>query len=439
MRGGEKMLKQYLRFVIPSIVSMLVFNIYTLVDGIFVANYVSDHALAAIGIATPYITATFSISVLFSVGASIVMSIYRGQKEYEQMNLTFTMNTVILSIIAIMISIFGYFQAENIALFLGANEELLSDVILYIQIIALFGFFFIVSYSFEVLLKADGYPEKSIQGVCIGAVTNILLDALFIIHFHWGLKGAAIATGVAQLFTFCFFAYHFFCTKNSHFHFIKGRWNWKEYQRILPLGMSECLNECSAGVMTLAFNYQIRTMIGTSGLISFSIIAYIFNLVLMATSGVSQGIQPMISYYHGKEDRKRIGKIHRYARINILMISLLSCGIIWALTPQIISAFLSKEALEFWFTVDALRLYSLVFLVIGHNVISYGILSAVECPKQSFVISLGRGMVVIVAVLWVLSNSFGANGIWISPFVSECICLIFSILFLYQKRHLIHE
>ncbi|MDD6467837.1 MAG: MATE family efflux transporter [Erysipelotrichaceae bacterium] len=433
------MLKQYLRFVVPSIISMLVFNIYTLVDGIFVANFVSDKALAAIGIATPYITATFSISVLFSVGASIVMSIYRGQKELHLMNLTFTMNTVVLSVIAIVISIIGFTQAEPIALFLGANEELLADVVLYIRIIALFGFFFIVSYSFEVLLKADGYPEKSIQGVCIGAITNILLDALFVVYFHWGLIGAALATGIAQCFTFLFFAYHFFCTKNSHFHFVKGSWHLKEYRRILPLGLSECINECSAGVMILAFNYQIKTMIGTSGLISFSVIAYIFNLVLMAMSGVSQGIQPMISYYHGKEDQKRIGMIHKYARFNVILLSILSFGIIWFFTPQIVGGFLDKEATEFFFTMDALRLYSFSFLILGHNVISYGILSAVECPKQSFVISVGRGMIVIIASLWIMSYLFGANGIWLSPLVSECICLVLSILFLYQKRRLIHE
>lgn len=432
------MLKKFFHYVIPSMIAMLVFNLYTLVDGMFVANFVSKNALAAISLASPYITATFAISVLFSVGTSIVMSIYRGENNIEKMNKTFTMNTVLLSILAFLISAFSFLNAHHIATFLGANRQLHENVTLYIRMISMFSFFYIVSYSFEVLLKADGYPQKSIQGVVLGAFTNIVLDAVFIINFHMGLAGAALATGIAQLVTFTFFAYHFFFTKKSHFHFVKGKWNFKEYYRILPLGLSEGLNECSAGIMTLAFNYQIENIIGTPGLITFSVIIYIFSLVLMAASGISQGIVPLISYYHGKKDKQAIHTIHKYARITITVVSLTSFILTWCFAPQITGMFLSKNTNEFLPTVNALKIYSLSFLFMGHTVISYGILSAVENAKQSFILSIGRGMIFIILTLYILSNLFGANGIWFTPFVSESFCFILSILFIYQNRKKLH-
>lgn len=433
------MLKKFFHYVIPSMIAMLVFNLYTLVDGMFVANYVSEKALASISLASPYITATFAISVLFSVGTSIVMSIYRGENNLQQMNKTFTMNTIVLSVLAIIISLFGFFNAHHIATFLGANKELHENVTLYLRIISIFGFFYIVAYSFEVLLKADGYPQKSIQGVVLGAITNIVLDALFIIVFHMGLMGAALATGIAQMVTFLFFVHHFFFTEKSHFHFIKGKWNLKEYSRILPLGLSEGLNECSQGVMTLVFNYQIENIIGTSGLISFSVIIYIFSLVLMASSGISQGIVPLISFYHGKKDKVSINIIHKYARITITVVSVTAFILTWCFASNITKLFLSETSNEFLPTIQALRIYSLSFLFMGHTVISYGILSAVENARKSFILSISRGMIFVTITLYVLSNLFGASGIWFTPVVSEAICFIISILFIYQSRHKLHD
>ena len=203
------MLKQYLKFVIPSICSMVIFNLYTLVDGIFVAHYEGDTALASINVASPYVTTIFSIGVLFAIGSSTVMSIYRGANEERKMHEVFTMNTITISCVAFCIAILSFLNSHRITEFLGANADVFNYTDTYIKVLSCFSFFYIVSYCFEVLLKADGFPQKSIMGICLGAGTNLILDPLFMGLFGMGIDGAALATGLSQLVTFCFFFYHF--------------------------------------------------------------------------------------------------------------------------------------------------------------------------------------------------------------------------------------
>ena len=179
--------RKFIRFVLPSIASMLVFNLYTMVDGIFIANYAGETALAAVNLAMPFINFMFAFSLLLSIGASTLISIHRGAGRTERANQLFSMNTAVLSVLALLISVSCVLFAQPLAVFLGAGSDTLNYVTEYLRIIGGFGFFFIVSYSFEVLIKADGFPQLSTFGVLLGAVTNIVLDALFVFGFHWHL------------------------------------------------------------------------------------------------------------------------------------------------------------------------------------------------------------------------------------------------------------
>lgn len=428
------MLKQFMRFVIPSILSMVIFNLYTLVDGIFVAHFVNDLALAGINVATPYITTIFSVGILFAIGSSTLMSIYRGEKNYVAMNKIYTMNILVISCLALAISILSFIFSDDIALALGSNIDIFEYSSLYIRVISCFAFFYIVAYCFEVLLKADGYPHKSMIGVGIGACTNIILDALFLGVFHMGLFGAALATGISQMLTFFYYFSHFVIHRQSHFKFVKGPYPWKEYPTLLSLGMADAISEISPGIMIIAFNYRIDELLSTSGLVSYSIIMYVYNLVLMAMVGISQGIQPLISYYYGKDNQQAIQIIHRYARILVSALSLILFIFIEVFANQIVACYISKETAFFNEAVFALRLFSSVFLLMGHVVITIGYMTALKKPKQAFGLSLGRGIFMIIVSLYVCSYFLGSIGIWISAFISEMIMLFIAIYCLYQYK-----
>ena len=173
------LLKKYLSYVIPSILSMVAFYLYTLVDGIFVARFVGENALAAVTVSSSFVTVVFAFGVLFAIGCSTVTSIYRGKNQLDNSNKVFTMSILIVSVLSIIISIFSFWKTELILDILKANKDIYDMVYQYIHILSCFVFFYIVSYNFEVLLKADGYPNKSIIGVCLGAIFNIILDPIF--------------------------------------------------------------------------------------------------------------------------------------------------------------------------------------------------------------------------------------------------------------------
>lgn len=421
------MLKKYLRYVIPSICSMVIFNLYTLVDGIFVAHYEGDTALAAINVASPFVTTIFSVGVLFAVGSSTIMAIYRGAKEEEKMHEVFTMNTLVISCIALFISLVSFFHSHTITKILQANKDVFGYANSYIQVLSCFAFFYIVSYCFEVLLKADGFPHKSIIGICIGACTNLVLDPLFMGPFQMGIEGAALATGLSQMMTFLFFFYHFAFSHKSHFHFVRAKYPFRKYKRIIPLGLADCISEISPGIMITAFNFRINQLLGTNGLVTFTVLMYVYNLVLMVMVGTSQGTQPLISYAYGKDDKKAIQAFHRYARVLVSIAGIALFGFVQVFAANITGAFIQANTTNYMTTIHALRLFSPVFLIMGHVVITTGYMVSIEQAKKAFILSISRGIVFVILSLLICTSLFQANGIWISCTISEILCLVLAI------------
>lgn len=196
---GKSLRSDFLKFILPSIVAQWVYTLYTLIDGMFVARGVSETALTAVNISFPFVAGLFSVSILFAVGTSTVVAIHLGEKKKEKANQVFTQNMVVLLVISLIVTALVLLNLEKFALFLGATKSNLPYVKEYMGTIAPFSLFFIISYSFEILLKTDGYPKLATIIVTIGAVANCILDYLFVMVWHQGVFGAAVATGMSQI------------------------------------------------------------------------------------------------------------------------------------------------------------------------------------------------------------------------------------------------
>lgn len=295
--------KDFFKYVIPSIASMWISALYIMVDAIFVSKGVSSEALAAVNLAMPYTNFIFGLSVLFSIGSSTVISISLGKGENKKAKEYFSITIVLLTIISSIICIFSLIFLDEICLFLGATNSILPMVKSYLGVIILFIVFYIVSYALEVLIKTDGYPHLSTIGVIISALTNIVLDYVFVMKFNWGLEGAALATGLARLFSFVFFMSHFL-GKNSKLKFCKFKFEMPFIKRIMSIGFSDCATELSLGIIILLFNQCILMFLKEDALITYSVISYVNTMVLSTMLGISQGLQPLCSYYYGTRDKK---------------------------------------------------------------------------------------------------------------------------------------
>lgn len=428
---------QFFKFVIPSVVSMLVFNLYTMVDGIYVARFVGDTALAAVNISMPYINFIFAFSILFSVGTSTVVAIYKGQNDIQKANETFTKNTLFLSACGLLITFAAHFFINDLARFLGASDVTLPYVKDYLGVIIWFSYFFIVSYSLEVLVKTDGFPKLSTTAVAVGALTNIIMDYVLVVVCDMGIQGAAIATGLSQVLTFIVFVFHFLRRRGS-IHWCKSDFSFHIYKRIIPIGIADCITELSAGMIIFLFNHAIMKYIGDQGVVTYTVITYIYNIVMMTFTGISQGTQPLVSFYHGRKDRKTCQLYLLYAKRAVCVVSFIALALCLLFPQLIVSIFIDKESTPlFQDSVQAFRLYSLCYLVMGYNIVFSGYFAAIERSRYSFIISLLRGFICIAFSIWIMGLLFQGAGIWFSTLLCELLCLIVSIYFMkaYHKEH----
>lgn len=433
--------KQFYKFVIPSVVSMLVFNLYTMVDGIYVARFVGEHALSAVNISMPYVNFIFAFSILFSVGTSTVVAIFRGENNMKSANETFTRNTIFLTVCALIITLLALVFQNELALFLGASEVTLPYVHDYLGVLIWFTFFFIVSYSMEVLVKTDGFPKLATAAVTVGAVTNIVMDYVLVVQVGMGIRGAAIATGLSQVLTFTVFTIHFL-GKRGTIHWCKTTLDLSVYKRIIPIGTADFITELSAGTIIFLFNHAILKHIGDNGVVTYTVITYIYNIVMMTFTGISQGMQPLVSFYRGRREEKTCRLFLRYALYSTFAMSLLALAICLFMTPALVSIFIDASRTElFAYTVHAFRIYSLCYLVIGYNIVCSGYFAAVEKSGYSFTISLLRGFVLIAASIWLMGELFQGEGIWYATLVCESSTLVVSIwcMLRSQRKAQVHE
>lgn len=408
----------------------MVFSLYSIVDGLFVARGVGEYAMSAVNLAVPFMNAMFSIALLFAVGTSTIIAIYLGEGKGENANSLFTQNAVLLLVLGVVMSVLVIVFLEPFALLLGAEEMTLPYVKDYLLGLAPFAFCFMVSYNMEILVKTDGHPRVALLTVIIGCLVNCVLDYVAIFILDWGIFGAAVATGVSQLLTVVLYLRHFM-SKRSTFHFTRFRFDFSIYRRLLPIGVSDSLTELCNGVMIFLFNHTILRCIGERGLVSYTIIAYVNTLIINTVMGISQGAQPLVSFQYGRKDSLNCRKLLRYGLISAAAVAVVCFTVLWIFAPQLVQAFLGLEDLALnSYSVKVFRNYSFSYLLVGFNVFIGGYLTALERPKGAIAISTGRGLIVQAAALLALAATLGGDAIWFTPVISETVVLVLSLILL---------
>ena len=428
MLSERSLLSNFIRFSTATIASLMVFSLYSIVDGLFVARGVGEYAMSAVNLAVPFMNAMFSIALLFAVGTSTIIAIYLGEGKGENANSLFTQNAVLLLVLGVVMSILVIVFLEPFALLLGAEEMTLPYVKDYLLGLAPFAFCFMVSYNMEILVKTDGHPRVALLTVITGCLANCVLDYVAIFILDWGIFGAAVATGVSQLLTVVLYLRHFM-SKRSTFHFTRFRFDFSIYRRLLPIGVSDSLTELCNGVMIFLFNHTILRCIGERGLVSYTIIAYANTLIINTTMGISQGAQPLISFHYGRKDEDSCRKLLKYGLISAAAVSIGCFVVLWIFAPQLTQAFLGLEDLALNdYTVDAFRRYGVSYLLLGFNVFIGGYLTARERPRGAIAISTGRGLIVQAMALLALAAALGGDAIWFAPVISEVLVLVLSLV-----------
>ena len=424
---GKSLKRDFFKFILPAVASQWVFALYTMVDGMFVARGVSETALAAVNISSPFVTGMFALSLTFAVGTSTIVALMFGQNKIREAREVFSQNMTVLTIVSLLITAAVLAGLKGFAGFLGATEVTMPYVKEYISTIAPFAVCFILSYSFEILISTDGYPALATIIVSLGVVLNCILDYLLVMVWHKGVSGAAFATGISQTVVIVFYLKHFLGKKGT-IKFCRHAFRPWLIARELKNGFPSGITELSAGIITFVFNQAIIRFLNEDAIVSYSIIAYVNAIVVMSMVGVAQGCQPLISYYYGKGEREKCRRLLKYELCTVAAASFFAVGVFYLLADKIVGIFISPELEELSaYSAGVFRIFILSFLLAGYNVVAAGFFTAIEKSGTAVVISLGRGLVMLVVSMAVLTTLFGGKGIWWAAALSEALCLVVSI------------
>lgn len=306
----ENLGKVWIRFIVSSVIGVLFNALYTMVDGIFVGQGTGEVGLASINLAWPAVTVILGVGAMLGLGASSIISIHLGQKQTEEAEKT--LGTVLKAclIIGAILSVVGILSADWVTKILGATEDTFQYTKDYYVIIYLLAIPYLLSTTFNPIVRADGNPKLSMIMVGIGAVGNIILDWLFVIVLGWGVKGAALATGAGIMMSTSIGIYYFI-RGNSNIKFKRLNFNIDKevLKSVLKIGFVSFAMQISIGIVILLQNNIIYIYGTTTDVAIYCVAGYIISLYNQVALGMAQGMQPLIGYHYGADLHQRMKKI----------------------------------------------------------------------------------------------------------------------------------
>lgn len=423
--------RDYTRFAVPTVVSFAAFSLYSMVDGIFVGRLIGPEALAAVNLGAPFLNILFSIAMLLAVGTGTLIATALGEGKKDAADRLFSQDVAAAAVLGLIVTAVTVIFDEPICRLLGANDETLADTMSYVGTLAFFSVFFILEYNLEVLVKTDGQPRLAMVTVICACALNAVLDWHFIAHLHWGIFGAALATGLSQVLASGIFIAHFLLGKKRLLHFKRFRFDFKLYKKLLPIGVPDGSAElCTAG-MIWVYNRTILRFLGTAGVSAFTPVTYINNIMINVLTGASQAMQPLVSYHRGAGERDSCRALRRYAIVAQGAIAVVCFVILQGFAGGVAGLFLDADSMAIRdTTVHILRRFAFSYLVLGFNLVSAGYLTASERPAPALCITAGRGFVVQAVVVLALAALFGIEGVWWAPVAAELFVAAASVVFL---------
>ncbi len=426
-RKGENMnrthLKEYAKYTSLNVFGMIGLSCYILADTFFVANGLGANGLTALNLAIPIYSVIHGLGLMIGMGGSTRYSILKKSESRKSCDKIFS-NAVMLALsIAIIFFLIGLFFARDIGMLLGADETVISDTTIYIKVIMLFAPMFMMNDVLVCFVRNDGNPRLAMIAMLGGSLLNIVLDYVFIFPLQMGMFGAVLATGIAPVVG-CLISSIHFITKKNNFGFIVTKPQISKLIDISFLGVSSLISEVSSGVVIIIFNMIMLRLAGNVGVAAYGVVANIALVMIAIFTGISQGIQPIISIAYGAKEKIRIYATYKYAIITSVVVAVFIYIGSFYFAESIVSLFNSEnnsQLLEI--ATNGLRIYFTGFLFAGLNIITAVFFSSVDAPMPSFIVSFLRGFVFIVPLAFVLSYAFGMNGVWLAFPLTEILTL----------------
>ena len=427
-----------LRFTLPSICMMVFTSIYGVVDGLFVSNFAGKTPFAAVNLVMPFIMILGGMGFMIGTGGTALVSKLMGEGKKDEANSTFSMMVLFTLLLGIVLSAVGFLTMRPVSYFLGATDAMIDDCVLYGRIVTGFTFAFMLQNVFQSFFIAAEKPRLGLIVTVAAGVTNMVLDALFIAVFNWGVAGAAIATGLSQCVGGVLPLIYFLRPNDSLLRFRPTSLRLRPILQACGNGSSELMSNISSSLVGMLYNFQLMRLIGEDGVSAYGVLMYVQFIFVAIFIGYSIGCAPVVSFHFGAQNHSELKSL---LRKSVLLMA--SGGVLLTIAARLLAAplahlFVGYDAGLFELTSHAFRLFSWSFLLAGFNIFASGFFTALNNGAISAAISFLRTLVFQTASVLILPLLLDVDGIWWAITVAEIFAFLISLMFLYLKRNKYH-
>lgn len=430
----NNILSEFAKYSFLNVLGMLALSCYILADTFFISKGLGTNGLAALNLSIPIYSFIHGTGLMIGMGAGTRYSIRRNQRDFKFISNIF-MNALYFALIFACLFVFaGVFLSGNIAEYMGADEEVYTMTRTYLKMILLFSPAFLFNNILLCFVRNDGHPGASMFAMTVGSFANVVLDYIFIFNFGLGIFGAVFATTLAPVISIIIL-FIYIMLKGADFRFEKCRFEAGLLRDIFLSGFPSFITELSSGIVIIVFNIIILAISGNIGVAAYGIIANLSLVIIAVYTGIAQGIQPILGNNFGRGNFKNVRSILKYALITVFAISAIIFILMIFNSYFIVEIFNSENnGILSEIAIRGLKLYFIACPFVGFNIIISVYFTCIDHPFPSHIISLMRGLLIIIPMAIILSDMFGMSGVWLAFPVTELIVMIIALLFILKRK-----
>lgn len=443
--GTEKVSKLLTQYAIPAIIAQTAASLYNMIDSIFIGQGVGALAISGLATTFPFMNLSAAFGAMVGLGGATQLSVKLGQRDYDSAKLILGNIVTLNFIVGFLFALVSFLFLDDILFFFGASETTLPYARDFMEVILLGNIVTHLYFGINAALRASGHPRQAMIATIITVIANIILAPIFIYVFEWGIRGAALATIMAQCITLTW-QIRLLSNPNELLHLQRGIYKLKKeiVKAILSIGMSPFFINAAACLVVIIVNKGLR-MYSDNGDISIAAygisnrVAFIFVMIVL---GLTQGMQPIVGYNYGAKQYKRVTEAFKLTCICASIVMVIGF-IMNEFTPEIIARAFTTDALLIESSAKAMRIMSFVMPLIGFQLVTTNFFQSIGMVKKSIFLSLTRQMLFLIPLLLILPLFYNEDGVWYSMPISDFAAAMLTIAMLrvqfknWKKKELI--
>ena len=435
MAGKENTLQEFGKYVSQSVLSQLGVSCYILADTYFISKGVGADGLTALNLAIPVFSVMNGCGFMLGIGSGTKYGIMKGTGNEKRGDVLFTSSLCVVTVLAVIFMLIGLLAADPITVLVGANAEVYDLTRTYLQVILLFSPMFMINNLLGAMIRNEGNTSLAMTAMLSGCLFNIVFDYIFVFPMGLGLFGAVLATAVAPIISILILLQHFVKKKNQ-FRLIRVRPDVRLVASAAGLGVPSLVTEVSSGLVIAVFNLLILGLAGNVGVAAYGVVANISIVVIAIYNGIAQGVQPLLSREYGRSQEKNVHRFLGWAMmLTVILAMVIYVGIYWN-ADVIAMIFNSGRDMDLQrIAVEGLKIYFTACPFVGANILLAIYFAATDQAAPAQMISLLRGLIVIVPLAFIMANVAGLTGVWMTfPLTELVVCVVACGLYKKMKR-----